>query len=329
MNILRRDHRVVTVDSVNIAVREVRACGPVEAGTPILLMHGTRLPGVSEFDLQVEDASVAEHFARRGHVSFVPDARGFGRSDRPVAMSLPPSASRPLGRCLELTRDVDAAVNLMRRACNVERVAMLGWGIGGTLLLAYAALWPEKVSHLVLYSTLYGGASEHPRYRGAGLADPANPLRFNAQRFGGYNFNPLHALIEKWDNSIPIEDKAAWRDPRVAEAFVQALVDGDPTTDHRSPPTFRSPNGMLEDSFYIGIGEKLVHANQVYCKVLIVRPSLDYFSRKEDVAELRRDLVNAEQVTCWEPENTTHFVLLDRAERGRDATIDRIVKFLS
>jgi hypothetical protein len=85
---------------------------------------------------------------------------------------------------------------------------------------------------------------------------------------------------------------------------------------------------MLEDSFYIGIGEKLVHANQVYSKVLIIRPQLDYFSRPEDVAALRRDLVNAEAVQCFEPANATHYVLLDRAERGRDETFKWIASFL-
>lgn len=56
---------------------------------------------------------------------------------------------------------------------------------------------------------------------------------------------------------------------------------------------------MLEDSFCIGIGEKLVHANQVSCKVQIVRGELDYFLRPEDVSELQRDLVNTEEVHTW------------------------------
>jgi pimeloyl-ACP methyl ester carboxylesterase len=327
--VIRRDFKVATVDAVNIAVREVRSDDRARAdGTPILLMHGTRVPGISEFDLQVPNGSVAEALARAGHDSFIPDARGYGRSDRPAAMSQPPGASQPLARCLEITRDVDATVDAMREGCGVQRVALFGWGVGATLILMYAALWPEKVSHLVLYNPLYGGALEHPRYRGVQLADPANPLRFDVKKFGGYAFNTLDHLLDTWNNSIPIADKDAWRDPAVARAFVQALSDGDPTTTSRNPPTFRSPNGMLEDSFYIGIGEKLVHANQVRCKVLIVRPELDYFSRPEDVSELQRDLVNAEAVHTFEPPNTTHYVILDRPERGRDATLARIVEFL-
>jgi hypothetical protein len=190
-------------------------------------------------------------------------------------------------------------------------------------------LWPEKVSHVILYNPLYGGGTDHPRYHGAGLADPDNPRRFNIAKFGGYNFNPLGHLLEKWDTSIPSDNKDEWRDPAVAAAFQAALSDGDPTTMTRNPPTFRSPNGMLEDSFYIGIGETLVHANQVSCKVQIIRPQLDYFSRPEDVAALKRDLVNAAEVQCFEPANATHYVLLDRPEKGRTATLSAIATFLA
>ena len=61
---------------------------------------------------------------------------------------------------------------------------------------------------------------------------------------------------------------------------------------------------------------------------MIIRPELDYFSRPEDVAELRRDLVNAETIRLWEPRNATHYVLLDRPERGRAATIAAMLDFL-
>jgi pimeloyl-ACP methyl ester carboxylesterase len=327
-NVSRTDCMVKTTDGYNIAVRSVRAQSSEPRSVPILLMHGTRVPGLSEFDLPVENGSMAESLAQLGHDSYIPDARGYGRSDRPSSMSLPPSASRPIARCLEITRDVDATVDLMRAETGADKVAVLGWGVGATLLLMYAALWPEKVSHLILYNPLYGGGTDHPRYHGAGLADPKHPRRFNTERFGGYSFNPLGHLLEKWDSSIPVADKDEWRDPAVAAAFQQALIDGDPTTMSRTPPTFRSPNGMLEDSFYIGIGETLVHANQVYCKALIIRPQLDYFSRPEDVAALRRDLVNAEEVRCFEPADATHYVLLDRPEKGRTATLAAISKFL-
>ena len=243
-------------------------------------------------------------------------------------MSRPPEESRPLARGLEITRDVDAAVDALRSATSSSKVALMGWGVGATILVMYAALWPEKVSHIVLYNAIYGGGTEFPRYREIPLEDPQKPGSFNVRRYGGYAYNKLDMLLDKWDQSIPVEDKDAWRDPHVAAAFIQALIDGDPTSTTRDPVTFRSPNGMLEDSFYIGRGEKLVHASQVLCKVMILRPALDYFSRPEDVAALAADLTNAEDVVVWQPENTTHYLILDRPERGRTEALDRISAFI-
>jgi pimeloyl-ACP methyl ester carboxylesterase len=326
MDITRRDFKVQTVDHVGIAIREVRS--DVADRTPLVLLHGTRIPGLSEYDLEVPNGSFASDMAARGHVCFIPDARGYGRSDRPEAMSRPPQESRPLARGIEITRDVDACVDALREATVVEKVALMGWGVGATILIMYAALWPEKVSHIILYNAIYGGGTDFPRYRNAPLEDPNRPGRFNVEKYGGYAYNKLDMLLDKWDQSIPIEDKDAWRDPAVAQAFVQALIDGDPTSRERDPITFRCPNGMLEDSFYIGRGQKLVHACQVQCKVMILRPALDYFSRPEDVAALREDLTNAEDVVVWEPANTTHYLILDRPERGRTEALDRISAFI-
>lgn len=327
--VIRRDFKVRAVDGLNIAIREVRpAAGERADRTPIVLMHGTRIPGISEFDLPVENGSFAADLARRGHICFVPDARGYGQSDRPEAMSRPPEESRPLARGLEITRDIDAAVDALRSASGAERVALMGWGVGATILIMYAALWPEKVSHIVLYNAIYGGGTSFPRYRNTPLEDPARPGRFNFQEYGGYAYNKLDMLLDKWDQSIPIEDKDAWRDPAVAAAFRQALIDGDPTSTTRDPVTFRSPNGMLQDSFHIGRGEKLVHASQVTCKVMIIRPELDYFSRPEDVTAMQEDLCNAEDVQIWEPANTTHYLILDRPERGRTESLDRVSAFI-
>src|SRR5690606_24173633 len=85
--IIRRDFKVLTVDGVNIAVREARPSAAVSAKTPMVLMHGTRIPGISEYDLPVPGGSLAESLATAGHICFIPDARGFGRSDRPPQMN--------------------------------------------------------------------------------------------------------------------------------------------------------------------------------------------------------------------------------------------------
>jgi pimeloyl-ACP methyl ester carboxylesterase len=327
-DVARRDFKVQTTDGINVAIRQVTPSGRPTGTVPIVLLHGTRVPGISEYDLPVPGGSLAADLALAGHTSLILDARGFGRSDRPPEMELPPQASKPYARCMDIVRDVDAAVTAAPKHAN-GKVALMGWGLGATIMLIYAALWPEKISHVILYNVLYGGGTSHARYRDHPLEDPNHPGRFNTAHYGGYSYNRPDMLLQKWDETIPIADKGEWRDPAVAKAFAQALIDGDPTATTRSPPSYRSPNGMLEDSFYIGKGHKLVDACLVQAKILIIRPGLDYFSRADDIAALQNDLVNAEHLELYEPPNTTHFVILDRPHHGRSDALATIVRFLA
>lgn len=325
----RRDFKIKTRDDYNIAIREVRM--PDEAGNtkiPMILLHGTRVPGLSEFDLPVPGGSLAEELAEAGHVTFIVDARGFGRSDRPEEMSKPRLQSKPLVRAIEMTRDLDAAARELRSVTGHDRVGLFGWGVGGTACLMYSALWPEFIRDLIVYNVVYGGPTDHPRFNSLGFEDPERPGHFDDARFGGYNFNKLGMLVDMWDKYIPIEDKDAWRDPAMVKAFEQALIAGDPDTLKQDPPAYRSPNGMLVDSYFMGKGQKLVHANQVYARTMIIRPELDFLCRPAEVEALKSDLVNAETVHVYEPKNTTHYLIVDRPERGRREAIAEILKFI-
>ncbi|WP_180897939.1 alpha/beta fold hydrolase [Martelella soudanensis] len=328
-DVVRRDFHVETVDGYSVAIREVRS-GRADR-VPMILLHGTRIPGLSEFDLPVENGSLAADLAARGHVVYILDARGFGRSERPAAMDEPPvPGADPLVRTIEITRDVDAAVDHLRAATGSDKVALFGWGVGGTCCGMYAALWPEKISHIVLYAVIYGGAGDQPSFQiGSIWDDPENPGHFNQKRFGNYTFNSLEVLDKHWNEQIPIADKDAWRDPAMFEAFRQALIDGDPTAMDRDPPSYRSPNGMLEDLYRMGCNaQKLFHASQIYCKVMIVKPEFDTLCTPADLKALVADLEHAETVDVWAEGNTTHYVLLDRPERGRDNLLSRMDAFL-
>ncbi|GAA3216370.1 alpha/beta hydrolase [Microbacterium terregens] len=330
MDVIRTDFTVTTDDGVTIAVREVRPDGPAPR-VPMVLLHGTTIPGLSEFDLPVPGGSLAEDLARKGHVCYIPDARGFGRSERPAEMEEEPLGQKPLVRTIEITRDLDAVVDHLRDATGQKQVGILGWGVGATCAAMLASLRPEKVSHLVLYVVVYGGVGGHRMFRDTERwDDPAHPYRLNPENFGGYKFNVLAGLEGHWNRQIPVEDKDSWRDPAMLRAFQQALLDGDPTSGTRQPPSYRSPNGMLEDLHLMaGHGQRLFHAGQVSARVMIVLPEYDDLARKEDIDVLVEDLCHAQEIDLWEPEGTTHYLLLDRPERGRDAFLERLDGFLA
>jgi pimeloyl-ACP methyl ester carboxylesterase len=103
----------------------------------------------------------------------------------------------------------------------------------------------------------------------------------------------------------------------------------DPSSPSRHPTSLRAPNGGLEDSFYQAIGRPLYVGSSIVGRVLIVRSGNDFWSRPEDAETLANHLDNAKQVSVLTLSNATHFVHLDRAERGRAALIDAILAFLA
>ncbi|MEA2231184.1 MAG: hypothetical protein QOD83_1000 [Solirubrobacteraceae bacterium] len=327
--LVRSDFLARSTDGQRIAVREVRAAGRL-SGDPVILLHGARVPGVASFDLPVANGSLAADLANRGLRVFIMDVRGFGASSRPTEMSRPPEGTRPLVRSDEAVRDVGAAVDAVRSRTGERQVALLGWATGGHWAGMYASQQPAKVDNLVIYNSLYGPIDGHPTLgRGSDNEDPQRPGYFNEGAFGGYRLNTAASLLPSWDSSIPTDDKSQWRDPQVAKAYMQAALDSDPTSSSRSPASFRAPSGPMEDSFYLATGRQLWDASTITARTLIVRSERDFWSRPEDVTTLQRHLVRAREVRTLQIPQATHYVHLDRPERGRAALIAGLEAFLT
>jgi pimeloyl-ACP methyl ester carboxylesterase len=326
--LLRTDHFVDGERGIRLFVREVRAA-EAPARTPILLLHGARVPGIASFDLPVPGGSLAADLAAAGHPTFVMDLRGYGRSTRPPEMSRPPEAHPPLVRSVEAVRDVDAVVAWIVQRTGSPRVDLVGWATGGHWLGFYATLHPERVGHLVLLNSLYGGTDGHPMLgRGSDLEDKENPGR-PTKSLGAYRWSTGASLLSAWDRSIPLEDKSAWRDPAVADAYVAAALDSDPEGKGREPRAFRAPSGAMEDSFYLATGRSLWDASLVLAPTLVLASERDFWSRPADREKLRADLVHAPRVSVVVIPGATHHVHLDRPERGRKLLLDTVLTFLS
>jgi pimeloyl-ACP methyl ester carboxylesterase len=140
--------------------------------------------------------------------------------------------------------------------------------------------------------------------------------------------SPLPKTCSAWDRTIPADAKSAWRDPAVASAYVAAALASDPTSKLRTPPSIRVPNGPLEDSFYLAQGRQFWDASLIYSPTLILRSQLDFWSRPEDVTRLKQQLLHAPRVRAIEIPNGTHYVLLERAEKGRKQLLEEILSFL-
>jgi pimeloyl-ACP methyl ester carboxylesterase len=323
-----RTHRFVDLlPGERLFVREVRrAGGPAEINSAVLLIHGARVPGVASFDLPVPGGSLAADLAAAGHLVYVLDLRGYGASSRPAAMEEEPASSVPLMRTDDAAADVAAAVAAIIEWSGDSKVSIVGWATGGHWAGAYAAKYPHTVDRLILYNTLYGGASEHRTLgHGSPLEDPRNPGTFNDSSFGGYRLNIRASLFTAWDNSIPVADKASWRDERVANAYAHAALASDATSDCRQPPSFRSPSGAMADSFELAIGKRQWLASALSMPTLVIRSGRDFWSRPQDAQAIADEAPHAELVTI---PDATHFVHLDRDHAGRAAFLTAVTRFL-
>jgi pimeloyl-ACP methyl ester carboxylesterase len=245
-------------------------------------------------------------------------------------MDQPPNENQPLTRAYEVVRDILAVVREVRYRNSVNQVALFGWATGALWCGMYTSQYPETISHLVLLNGLYGGSTEHAMLgHGSSGEDPQHPGRFNEKAVGAYSTADAQSLMARWDASIPEPDKSLWRDPAVAQAYQEAALASDPSSSSRHPASLRAPNGALEDSFYQAIGRQLYDGSSILGSVLIVRSENDFWSRPQDSETLASHLSAAKQVTILTIPQATHFVHLDRAEKGRATLVNAVLDFLA
>ena len=323
-DVARTDWFVASDHGIEIFVRELRPSVP--ARTSLLLVHGGGPGGVASFDLPVPGYSLAEAFARVGHLVYVMDARGWGGSTRPPALEQPASANPPAVRSDEVVRDIDAVVRAIRGEDSTRRVALLGWATGGHWCAMYATQHPAAVSHLVMLNSLYG--VDAPWQLSRAFEAPNRPGEFDPGT-GAYGLRTAPGLLARWDSSIPTADKGEWRDPRVAEAYVREALASDPASGTYTPPAMRIPSGFQLDSYEMSRGRRFWEAGNVRVPTLVVRGERDFWSRPEDLEALERELAAAPRVRTVTIPGGTHYLFNDRAERGRERFVEEVVEFLA
>jgi pimeloyl-ACP methyl ester carboxylesterase len=221
-----------------------------------------------------------------------------------------------------VVRDLGTVVDALR----VDQVDLVGWATGGHWAAWYAGSNPDRVRNLVLFNSLYGAVTGHPMLESFG--DPERPGEFDDERFGAYRLSEAADLLPAWDASIPVPDKTEWRDPAVARSYVDNALASDPTSNDRTPPSFRAPNGAMKDSYHLATGRNLWDAGRITARTLVLRSEYDFWSRPADVSTLVDDLTMAKDVRAVELAGATHHAHLDRYTHGRGQLLDELTGWL-
>jgi alpha-beta hydrolase superfamily lysophospholipase len=250
-----------------------------------LVLHGATLPGFI-FDLPVPGASFQERLAATGLASYALDARGYGRSTRPVPGGAGWADDQPFARANEVVDDVADAVRYLREVRGHPEVALIGFSWGSVCAGSFASRFGDQLDRLVLCAPIH--ACRNERWL-QGLRDPADPTRCN-RALGAYRWTTAEGLRARWDADIPPADRQAWRAPDVLDAVLANALANDPLSATRSPPAFRAPNGSFADLFEAFSGRAVFDASRIRAPTLLLRGEADTTASDDDARGLLQAL---------------------------------------
>ena len=199
----------------------------------VLYVHGATYPAETAFDLQLGGLSWMDYIATRGYDVYLVDVRGYGKSTRPPEMDRPAAEHEPIVRTQTAVKDVGTAVEFIRKRRGVDKVVLLGWSWGTTIMGMYTSRNNEKVHKLVLYAPGWLRQS-------ASLTDSGGKLP-------AYRTVTRDAAKGRWLTGVPEDKKATLIPAGWFEAWADATFATDPVGAKQNPPVLRAPNGVVAD----------------------------------------------------------------------------------
>ncbi|QNL48851.1 alpha/beta hydrolase [Olivibacter sp. SDN3] len=311
------DHFIESTDSVRLFVREFKLDDKTPISPyPLLLVHGGGPGAIASFDLDIPHGSLARDLAAQGIKVYIMDIRGWELSTYPDYDKH--DSTIVTGNYEEAFDDIDAVVEFIREKEQIDKVSLFGWATGGHWGGYYATRNSEKVSHFISLNSLYSVNAPWPLRAAFGKEEDTS--QFN--KSDHFRTSDKVGLVRQWNATIPIEVKNDWRDSLVMEAYRNTA-----TSFHPDSNILYVPGGYQEESFYMSLGKKYWDAADITCPTLIIRSDLDFWSRPSDLVAIEKALVNTERKRIVEIPGT-HYVFLDRPEKGRTQLISEIKNFI-
>lgn len=251
----------------------------------MLFLHGA-LSAAAQFDLPVDGMSWLAHAAARGHDAWALDLHGHGGSWMP-AFDHPAEEGRPAPRAWDTQPSVRAVLDRIGAP-----TIIVGHSWGGTVAALGAMAAPEATRALVLIAPPY--LPDLP-----GRDDPR----------GAWRDLPLDAIRRRWDQEIPVEDKTAFRDPAVLDAYFAALAD--PLSAGKTADVVRFPAGPFADFAGIVSGKPTYDPALIRPPTLLVRGADDPVATEEDQRRFFY-LIGAAEKRYVSLKRGTHFLPIER-----------------
>lgn len=312
-------HMVPTrsAEAIHLYLRERKPAAGSKIRGVVLFVHGATLPSIL-FDIPIPGRSWLDYCANSGWHAFALDIRGYGRSDKPLAMSADANANPPVSDIDDAVADIDSAVQFICDLTGTERICLVGGSWGTVTCGAFVERHGgDAIEKLVLYAPLY--AARNDGWLDL-VADPEKPECFNSG-LGAYRLVTESALRSRWNADIVQSDFDRALPEQIFRAIWDDCVSADETSNERSPPSFRAPNGTFKDLHSVFSGTSLYDASKITCPALLLRGSDDATSTRFDALGLFDKLGTADK-RYFEISNAGHFA----SAEARAADVFRAVQ---
>ncbi len=297
--------------SIELYVRNKRLSGKevFPADKIVLFVHGATHPSETVFDIALPGGSWMDYAAGRGYDTYLVDVRGYGRSTRPPSMDAPPERNPAFAVTSDAIKDVGAAVDFIRARRSVDRINLVGWSWGTTLVGGFTAGNNDKVAKLVLYAPLWT-LREPPPFSGAGAYRSVSREEARARGLRG----------------IPDARKEEISPEGWFAAWWEANLAADPVGARQTPPVVRAPNGVLKDvDQFLAKGKPLYDPSDIRAPTLVISGEWDRDTPLFMAQEVFGRLSNTRYKRAVVLAEGTHMIAI---EKNRMELIEEVQRFL-
>jgi len=278
----------------------------------VLYVHGATYPAETAFDLKLDGFSWMDFIAARGWDVYLMDVRGYGKSTRPPAMDRPAAESKPFATTDDAIKDVGKVVDFILKRRSVDKINLIGWSWGTTMMGAYTSKNNNKVAKVVLYGPLWSYTTSPP------FAVPAD--------LPAYRTVSMDSAKERWLRGVPEDKKSTLIPPGWYEAWANATLASDPGGSAMKPPVLRAPNGVLQDfRDYFLVAKPYYNPSEIRVPVLLIGADLDVDTPQYMSEAIFAKLSNAPYKRRIIIGDGTHTVIM---EKNRMQLFNEVQQFL-